>query len=276
MKSNVKRLISRAARFLTNEVADELDRRAALKPAEPDPGRVQIDVPDVIAQLASAPSRLQLHKFMSWNHRWVANLAERNRRTAVSSYDFIEEVMPNARFDINQFEVIRNKRDDIIQLDGHILDLGVYQGVSTRALARTYPSKTIHGFDSFEGLPEDWGHQAKGAFGEVKGALPDMPDNVKLYKGWFDDTLPEWHAQHSDQPISLLRVDCDLYSSTRTILTVLRSQIRSGTWIIFDEYIGYRTWEEHEYKAFMEFINETGFEFEYVAYGLTYTMLRIL
>lgn len=44
----------------------------------------------------------------------------------------------------------------------------------------------------------------------------------------------------------------------------------------FDEYIGYRTWEEHEYKAFMEFVDETGFEFEYVAYGLTYTILRLL
>ena len=208
--------------------------------------------------------------------RLVAMLAERNRRTAVSSYDFIEEVMPNARFSINQLDGIRDKQDEIMQLDGHILDLGVYRGVSTKALARIFPSKIIHGFDSFEGLPEDWGHQGKGAFGEVKGMLPDMPVNVKLYKGWFDDTLPDWYSAHNGTPISLLRVDCDLYSSTRTILNVLRPLIRSGTWIVFDEYIGYRTWEEHEYKAFMEFVDETGFEFEYVAYGLTYTILRLL
>lgn len=73
--------------------------------------------------------------------------------------------MPNARFSINQFDVIRDKQDEIMQLDGHILDLGVYRSVSTKALARIFPSKIIHGFDSFEGLPEDWGHQGKGAFG---------------------------------------------------------------------------------------------------------------
>ena len=280
MKSTVKSLASRTARFLTNEVADELEKRAARRPAElpadPTVSRMKIDIPDAVKQLGSADARVQLHQLMSWNHRWIAMLAERNRRTAVSSYDFIEKVMPNARFSINQFDVIRDKQAEIMELDGHILDLGVYQGVSTRALARTFPSRTIHGFDSFEGLPEDWAHQGKGAFGEVKGVLPNMPDNVKLYKGWFDDTLPGWYAAHSDTPISLLRVDCDLYSSTRTILTELRPLIRSGTWIVFDEYIGYRTWEEHEYKAFMEFVDETGFEFEYVAYGLTYTILRLL
>lgn len=166
--------------------------------------------------------------------------------------------------------------EEIIHLDGQILDLGVYQGASTRTLAGIYPHKTIHGFDSFEGLPEDWGHHGKGSFGEVKGALPNVPDNVELHKGWFDDTLPGWLAQHNEQPISLLRVDCDLYSSTRKVLTVLRPLIRSGTWILFDELIGYRTWEDHEYKAFMEFVDETGFEFDYIAYGLTYTLVHLL
>ncbi len=85
-----------------------------------------------------------------------------------------------------------------------------------------------------------------------------------------------YQLAHDKQPISLLRVDCDLYSSTRKVLTVLRPLIRSGTWILFDELIGYRTWEDHEYKAFMEFVDETGFEFDYIAYGLTYTLVHLL
>ena len=105
--------------------------------------------------------------------------------------------------------------------------------------------------------------------------LPAMPDNVELHKGWFDDTLPVWLQNHGDTIISLLRVDCDLYSSTKTCLDVLKPLIRSGTWIVFDELIGYRGWEYHEYKAFMEFIEDTGFEFEYVAYGLTYTIVHL-
>jgi hypothetical protein len=102
-----------------------------------------------------------------------------------------------------------------------------------------------------------------------------MPNNVKLYKGWFDDTLPVWIEQNNDRPISLLRVDCDIYSSTKTIFSVLKPLIQSGTWIVFDELIGYRGWKDHEYKAFMEFIEETNFKYEYIAYGLSYVIVRL-
>jgi len=60
------------------------------------------------------------------------------------------------------------------------------EGDSTRELARIFPERVIHGFDSFEGLPEDWGHLGKGHF-EVKGELPDVPANVH----------PETHVMNS-------------------------------------------------------------------------------
>ena len=78
------------------------------------------------------------------------------------------------------------------QIDGN---LGVYKGDSARAIAGIFPDHTIHGFDSFEGLPEDWSHVLKGAFGDIKGILPDMPKNVILYKGWFENTLPDWYRK---------------------------------------------------------------------------------
>jgi hypothetical protein len=275
MKKYVKQWLSRVVRFAAREWADEVGSQKSS--SAPDPGApMRIDVPDAIRQLASPASRLPLQHVFVWNHKWIALLSERNRRNAVSTYDFIDKVMPhNARFDIDQFAVIENKKKDILELDGHILDLGVWKGDSSRALARIFPERAIHGFDSFEGLPEDWGHLGKGHFGEVKGTLPDVPANVQLFKGWFDETLPAWRDEHADRPISLLRVDCDLYSSTKTALAALRPLIRPGTWIVFDELIGYRGWEAHEYKAFMEFIDETGFEYEYIAYGLTYTIVRL-
>jgi hypothetical protein len=205
------------------------------------------------------------------NHRFIANLVEKNRRAAVDTYDFVDEHMPRAMFAPNQFTVVTSKKDEIIRLQGHILDLGVYKGGSTRALARTFPNNLIHGFDSFEGLPEDWSHARKGSF-DLGGILPDMPKNVRLYKGWFDQTLPVWYRENSGKQISLLRVDCDIYSSTKTIFTVLEPLIKSGTWILFDELIGYRGFRDHEYKAFTEFRAKTGLDFEYVAFGLTYAM----
>ncbi len=273
MKQYVKQGLSRLVRFIAREWASEMDSLRA-KPDGDAP--MKIDVVDAIRQIASPASRLPLQHVFFWNHKWIALLSERNRRNAASTYDFIDSVIPaNARFDIDQFSVIDNKKENILELDGQILDLGVWKGDSTRALARIFPERVIHGFDSFEGLPEDWGHLGKGHFGEVEGALPDVPANVQLFKGWFDATLPAWRDAHDDRPISLLRVDCDLYSSTKTALAALRPLIRPGTWIVFDELIGYRGWEAHEYRAFMEFIDETGFEYEYVAYGLTYVLIRI-
>ena len=202
-------------------------------------------------------------------------LSERNRRAAASTFDFVDAEMPEALFSVNQFDVISSKAAEMMELDGQILDLGVYKGGSTRALARIFPDRVIHGFDSFEGLPGDWAHVLKGDFGDIKGVLPDMPDNVKLYKGWFDDTLPLWLEGHRDRPISILRVDCDIYSSTVTIFEVLRDLIVPGTWIVFDELIGYRGWEHHEHKAFQEFLARTGHTVHYVAHGLTYTIARL-
>ena len=61
-------------------------------------------------------------------------------------------------------------------------------------------------------------------------------------------------------------MDCDLYSSTRTILEGLASQIVAGTVIQFDEYFNYPGWREHEFKAFHEFIAERGLSYEYLGY----------
>lgn len=248
-------------------VTEELDKSAGSRPA------TRIDTVAALRDLGSAPGNAALQHFFTWNHRFVAMLAEKNRRAAEDTYDFVDTEMASAAFNANQMAVIESKSADIMKLNGTILDLGVYKGSSTRALARIFPKHTIHGFDSFEGLPEDWSHVLKGAFGDVKGVLPDMPDNVKLYKGWFDDTLPLWFKKYGKKPISLLRVDCDIYSSTKTIFDTVGDQIQSGTWIVFDELIGYRGWRDHEYKAFQEFRSRRPeLEFEYVAFGLTYAM----
>lgn len=183
--------------------------------------------------------------------------------------------MPDALFHLDQFAVIASKKDRIMALDGHIMDLGVYKGESTRSLARIFPDRTIHGFDSFEGLPGDWSFTLAGAFGEVRGRLLDVPSNVVLHKGRFDETLPAWSRHYGGTPISLLRVDCDIYASTKTVFDVVGPMLRPGSWIVFDELIGYRGWQHHEFRAFQEFLDGSGLACEYVAYGLTYAIVKL-
>jgi hypothetical protein len=286
MKSLVRRSIQRAARIAAQEFVAELSRSgvvfgsqelSAAPQTSPQPEPVRIDVEDALRQLSSNVSKARLNHFYTWNHRWVALLAERNRRTAVSTYDFIDAEMPEAVFRMDQFELVASRASEIMELGGAILDLGVYKGASTRALCRIFPDVIIHGFDSFEGLPGDWSHVLKGDFGDVEGRLPDVPDNAVLHKGWFDDTLPVWVDSHGDGPISLLRVDCDIYSSTKTIFDTVGHLLVPGTWVVFDELVGYRGWEHHEHRAFTEFMaTRPDLDVHYEGYGLTYVMARLV
>lgn len=262
--------VREVARIFAEEVRRELESGDGLNLQS----RVKLDVTDALRELTSGQANQQLQRFFYWNHRWAAIIAERNRRTASETWDFIDEMgMP--LFVLDQFEVIESKRDEILEMEGHILDLGVYKGASTRALARIFPDRPIHGFDSFEGLPDDWSHAVTGAFSDVHGAFPEVPSTVTLHKGWFDDTLGPWAKDHGDQPIMLMRVDCDIYPSAKTILEELGHLIRPGTWIVFDELIGYRGWQDHEYRAFREFLDRTNFDVRWIAHGLTYVLVQL-
>ncbi|MGE5547172.1 MAG: class I SAM-dependent methyltransferase [Solirubrobacterales bacterium] len=142
---------------------------------------------------------------------------------------------------------------------GMVLEFGVRWGTSVNVLAAS-AGQEVHGFDSFEGLPEDWGAERAGVLSTGR-ALPPVAATVTLHPGWFEDTLPPFLAAHPG-PVRLVNIDSDVYSSARTVLTALKERIRPGTILVFDEFIGNRTWAEDEYRAFMEFVAETGARFE--------------
>jgi hypothetical protein len=95
-----------------------------------------------------------------------------------------------------------------------------------------------------------------------------VPGNVKFELGLFDQTIPKFLAEHAD-PVSLLHVDCDLYSSTVTILDAFGPRLQPGAIVLFDEYYNFPRWQEHEFKAFQEYVTGTGVEYEYIAYSVT-------
>lgn len=166
--------------------------------------------------------------------------------------------------------------------DGLFLEFGVYRGKSITHIANN-TDKTVYGFDSFEGLPEDWDPQnPKGVFslnGEVPpGALagkdPGMysreqateiiqwAENIKFVKGWFDETLPDFTVEHEGKKVSFLNIDSDLYSSAKIVLESLKPMIVDGTIITFDEIVDYPDYRNHEIKAFAEFLLDTGMDYD--------------
>ncbi len=148
---------------------------------------------------------------------------------------------------------------------GLYLEFGVGRGKSIRWIA-SHADRTVHGFDSFKGIPEYWHGNPAGTFAQTK--LPKVPDNVKLHVGMFDETIPKFLAENQE-PVSLLHVDCDLYSSTVSIFDAFASRLQPGAVILFDEYYNFPRWQEHEFKAFQEFVGSSGVVYEYIAYSVT-------
>ncbi|MFA6178426.1 MAG: tetratricopeptide repeat protein [Candidatus Methylopumilus sp.] len=147
---------------------------------------------------------------------------------------------------------------------GMVLEFGVRFGTSIRVIAGLL-EQDIHGFDSFEGLPDEWHHEPKGSY-TTKGVIPTVPSNVTLHVGWFEDTLPKFLSENSG-PVRLINVDCDIYSSTKTVLDLLAPRIVEGTVIVFEEYIGNEHLREDEFKAFQEAVLKNGWQYEYLCFS---------
>jgi len=214
-----------------------------------------------------------MHEFISVFSNKLINsqfdLALQYRRRATNeTLDYIQQNMPNAMMFLSSekfFEYLIPKTKE----DGSFLEFGVWKGKSIKIISEIVGkkhSKIIHGFDSFEGLPEDCPglNDLKGRF-NLHGKLPEVPKNVKLHKGWFHEILPKFLLEN-DETISFLHFDVNLYSATKIVLDLLRERIVVNTIIVFDEYFNYPNWQNGEFKAFQEFVKENNIRYEYLGF----------
>jgi hypothetical protein len=123
----------------------------------------------------------------------------------------------------------------------------------------TSPGSRFYGFDSFEGLPENWRGAPPGHFG-VGGQAPQIDDDrINFVKGWFRDTVPGVmdelvEAREGRTPI--LHFDADLYSSTLYLLFKMTERF-DNFFFVFDEFSG------HEARALYNFRQATGADLEF-------------
>lgn len=122
-----------------------------------------------------------------------------------------------------------------------LLEFGVHEGYSARYFLGSFrnAASRFYGFDSFEGLPETWGHKGVGTF-STHGRVPDVDDpRVTWVKGWFQDTLPGFEMP-AGFDVVLVHFDADLYSSTLFALSTLWRPLTSF-YAVFDEFFGHET-----------------------------------
>lgn len=158
----------------------------------------------------------------------------------------------------------------LVTVDGFYAEFGVFQG-ETLAFVANRVEKVVYGFDSFEGLPGDWFLGVTKGYFSLQGELPKLnvtQNNFRLVKGWFNETLPDFTSQIAE-PAAFIHVDCDLYESTKAILDGLCDRIVPGTVIVFDEYLNYPGWQNHEHKAWIEFCEAQKVKYRYVSFAPT-------
>lgn len=157
-------------------------------------------------------------------------------------------------------------------VEGLILEFGVFSGATVNHIAR-HTEQTVYGFDTFSGLPEQWRPGfSKGVFKVEK--LPSVLPNVELVVGLFENTLAAFLDRITGN-VSLLHIDCDLYSSTKTVFRELTKRIVPGTVIIFDEYFNYPGWRQHEFKAFHEYIDDYNREYRYHSFVRSHQQVAV-
>ena len=157
----------------------------------------------------------------------------------------------------DRFEVLQHAIAHLGAPHGVFAEFGVFEGKTLQHIAEHAPEDTpVYGFDSFEGLPDDWGVLLPK--GEFATPVPSFPEslNISLEVGLIEDTLPPFLASNPNLKFSLIHIDCDLYNVTKFILTQLVSRLSDQSVIVFDEYYGYPTYEEHEYRAWREICDE--------------------
>lgn len=131
---------------------------------------------------------------------------------------------------------------------GVVVEAGCFKGSSTAkfSLAADIAGRQLVVFDSFKGIPDNdeahtttiFGDSANFKRGYYCGTLDEVKSNVAKYgksaccrfiEGWFEDTMPKFQ-----QTISVIYLDVDLASSTRTCLKYLYPLLESGG-VIFSQ-----------------------------------------
>lgn len=143
------------------------------------------------------------------------------------------------------------------------LEFGVAGGLSFRWWSEhlSHPGCRLYGFDTFTGLPEDWGDFRKGDM-STGSKPPEIADSrCSFRQGLFQQSLPGFLKVWSPQERKIIHMDADLYTSTLFVLTSISPFLNKGDILIFDEF----NVPMHEFKAFTEWTQSFYINYEVLA-----------
>ncbi|WP_300161629.1 class I SAM-dependent methyltransferase [Solidesulfovibrio sp.] len=156
------------------------------------------------------------------------------------------------------------------------LEFGVAGGESFRAWLELNANadSRFFGFDSFQGLPEDWGaDNPKGTFSR-QGRVPEFGDGrARIVDGLFQETVDAFSRSFTPRNALVLHMDADLYSSTLYCLMQMQRHIAPGTIILFDEFTARDCTDE--YAALQDFCQACCRDYAVLAARRDYVKLAV-
>lgn len=141
-------------------------------------------------------------------------------------------------------------KEENLNAEVDYLEFGVSRGVSFKWWVKSITDMhaRFYGFDTFDGLPEDWGKFKKGDMSN-SCRPPEIDDKrVCFYQGLFQQTLSVFLKTYKPNQRRIIHMDADLYSATIFVLSTLTPILCKGDIIFFDEF----NVPLHEFKAFTE------------------------
>jgi O-methyltransferase len=216
--------------------------------------------------------RFRMHKVVAPFEGFLLNLAYLSRvsKWVSGNRDIVFNDFYSPKWDYNKrynlYEYLFNEKG----LDGAItyLEFGVSGGHSFMWWVKhnLNPSSSFVGFDTFEGLPEDWGGFKKGAM-STNSSIPQLDDSRAVFvKGLFQETLPGFLQTLDKSSKKVVMMDADLYTSTLYTLTSLAPYLKKGDIVLFDQFNVPR----HEFLAFQDFVSSYYLKFNLVGAANNY------
>lgn len=146
------------------------------------------------------------------------------------------------------------------------LEFGVYKGAGLSLFANELKAieAQVYGFDSFEGIEEDWtgNHNGRPAGSySLRGKAPKIDTNAHLCEGLIQETLDGFLEEHQGKIVAFAHMDFDTYTPTEYALRKIMPRLTKGSILLFDELYGYPGWKDHEYKALTETIPSSSYKY---------------
>lgn len=163
----------------------------------------------------------------------------------ISNYALAERGTTEATYDLSALVLEQG-------IAGCFVECGVFAGAQVAAMALAQHTlglrRKIHLFDSFQGIPKAGpqdGEEGPKIEGKSICSLADVqkflfetcgfhPGMFEFHVGWFNTTVP---GALAGEEIALLRLDADLYASTKICIAEFEPMLALGAWMVVDDYV---------------------------------------